>query len=179
MKKAKPERIRRRSSQSDFSRAVTSCLEVPIMFVNASCVDDVDFIVAVDESISWSMAAYDDSLLSFLRRGRYEKLTRFDGLESGLFAGEKSQINDAIAGSLGDAKLGTYKTIIEAIHPDQFKVEKSDAIAHYDRTTIKRKYQTLESQYADDPLKAQRSLIKLVNAHLHYMRGLAVALQDD
>jgi len=49
-KKMNPEMIRIRSSQSDFSSAVMSCLEVDITLLRASCWRDVERRVAVEES---------------------------------------------------------------------------------------------------------------------------------
>lgn len=50
MKKPKAERMRRRSSQSAFSRAVMSCLEVLMRLLSMSCVVEADCIVAVDDA---------------------------------------------------------------------------------------------------------------------------------
>lgn len=61
------------------------------------------------------MGPYDDPLLSHLRRGQHVQLTKFAGLRSGLFAGEQTQINDAIKSALDNVKLSTFKTITEAI----------------------------------------------------------------
>ena len=49
-KKKNAEMISSRSSQSDFSSAVTSCLDVLMRSVNLSCVEDVDFSEAVEAS---------------------------------------------------------------------------------------------------------------------------------
>lgn len=49
-KKTNPEMIRIRSSQSDFSSAVMSCLEVDITLSRTSCWRDVERRVAVEES---------------------------------------------------------------------------------------------------------------------------------
>ena len=49
-KKTNPEMIRIRSSQSDFSRAVMSCLEVNMTLLRTSCWRDVERRVAVEES---------------------------------------------------------------------------------------------------------------------------------
>lgn len=51
-KKQTAEIMSKRSSQSDFSRAVISCFEVPITASSVSCVAEVDRRVAVDESIA-------------------------------------------------------------------------------------------------------------------------------
>lgn len=50
IKNAKAENINTRSSQSDFSNAVISCFDVPMMPVSVSCVVDVERRVAVEES---------------------------------------------------------------------------------------------------------------------------------
>ena len=49
-KKMNPEMIRIRSSQSDFSSAVMSCLEVCMTLLRVSCWRDVERMVAVEES---------------------------------------------------------------------------------------------------------------------------------
>lgn len=49
-KKTNPEIIRIRSSQSDFSSAVMSCLEVDVTLLRTSCWRDVERRVAVEES---------------------------------------------------------------------------------------------------------------------------------
>jgi len=53
MKKKKPERIRTRSSQSDFSKAVTSCFDVYITLLRVSCCEEVERRVVVESSSSW------------------------------------------------------------------------------------------------------------------------------
>jgi hypothetical protein len=57
-KNANAVRISTRSSQSVFSRAVTSCLEVPRMLVSVSWVEEVERRVAVEESISSALLKY-------------------------------------------------------------------------------------------------------------------------
>ena len=126
------------------------------------------------------MAAYDDTLLSYLRHGHYETLLRFDGLGAGFFAGEKTKVNDAIKEALDNLKLNTFKTITDAISPDRFHVERPTSIAHYDSATITAKYPTLAKQLEISPNKGRLELNKLINAHLHtifsntYHNGVAV-----
>jgi hypothetical protein len=50
-KKTSAEIISTRSSQSDFSSAVTSCLDVPMRLLSVSWVDDVERRDAVDASV--------------------------------------------------------------------------------------------------------------------------------
>jgi len=126
------------------------------------------------------MGAYDDPLLSHLRRGQYPQLMRFEGLEAGLFAGEKAQINDAIQAALNDVKLSTFKRIIDAIDSKRFAVEQPSSIAHYDSPTITTKYPVLAEEMVKDANKGRLALNNLILAHLHtiwqnvFSSGIAV-----
>ncbi|EXJ95299.1 hypothetical protein A1O1_00419 [Capronia coronata CBS 617.96] len=126
------------------------------------------------------MAAYDDLLLAHLRRGQYPNLIKFEGLGSGLFAGEQIQINDAIKSALDSVKLSTFTTVVEAIDSERFKVEQPTSIAHYDSQTITSKYPILAELIVQDPLKGRLSLNQLIIAHLHtiwqnsFSTGIAV-----
>jgi hypothetical protein len=126
------------------------------------------------------MGSYDDLLLSHLRRGQFELLTRFEGIGAGLFAGEQSQINDALGEALNDARLSSYKNIVEAINSERFKVEQPTSVAHYDSQTIESKYPTISKLMIDDPTKGRKELNTLINAHLHtiwqntFSTGIAV-----
>ncbi|KIX06360.1 uncharacterized protein Z518_04336 [Rhinocladiella mackenziei CBS 650.93] len=113
------------------------------------------------------MGAYDDPLLSHLRRGQYTHLTKFEGLGSGLFAGEQSQVNDAIKAALDSVKLSSFKSIVDAIDSERFKTEKPTSIAHYDSQTITHKYPVLAEQLVQDPNKGRLFLNQLITAHLH------------
>ncbi|KAL9623706.1 MAG: hypothetical protein Q9160_001936 [Pyrenula sp. 1 TL-2023] len=113
------------------------------------------------------MAQYDDPLLSFLRRGQYPQLVRFDGLGAGLFAGEKNEINEAIKDALHDKKLKESKTALDVIRPEKFRVEKPTSIAHYDSNTITNKYKPVAEKLVASPNEGRLALIDLINAHLH------------
>ena len=126
------------------------------------------------------MASDEDHLLSHLRRGQFAQLTRFQGLDSGLFAGEKSQIEDVIKLTLNDVKLSSYKRISDAIHSEFFKVEQQTSLAYYDPETITAKYPVLAELMIKDQTKGRRSLLDLMQAHLHviwqntFSTGIAV-----
>ncbi|EXJ65613.1 uncharacterized protein A1O5_11140 [Cladophialophora psammophila CBS 110553] len=115
------------------------------------------------------MGPVDDALLSHLRRGQYPQLTKFKGLGSGLFAGEKTQIEDAIKSALDNVKLSSFKTITDAIDSERFEVEQPTSIAYYDSKTIASKYPVLAEVIAKDEKKGRRSLNQLMIAHLHVM----------
>ncbi|EXJ89384.1 hypothetical protein A1O3_02451 [Capronia epimyces CBS 606.96] len=126
------------------------------------------------------MGAYDDLLLAHLRRGQYPHLTKFEGLGSGLFAGERTQINDAIQSALGNIKLSTFKSITDAIDSERFKVEQPTSVAHYDSQTITSKYPVLAELIVQDPHKGRLALNQLMITHLHtiwqnsFSTGIAV-----
>ncbi|CAK7202317.1 hypothetical protein SEUCBS139899_005039 [Sporothrix eucalyptigena] len=63
------------------------------------------------------MGPRDDPLLSFLRRGEYPTLTRWEGLSDGLFAGSKEEISTAIKLVLSNPTLVNAETFLEAIPP--------------------------------------------------------------
>jgi len=126
------------------------------------------------------MGSYDDLLLSHLRRGEYEQLTRYEGLGSGLFAGQKEQINAALKDALSNVKLGTFKSVYEAINADHFKLEQPTSIAHYDTPTIESKYPALAKELVNNPVQGRMALNNLIIAHLHttwqntFSSGIAV-----
>ncbi|CAK7222773.1 hypothetical protein SBRCBS47491_004976 [Sporothrix bragantina] len=63
------------------------------------------------------MGPRDDPLLSFLRRGEYPTLTRWEGLSDGLFAGSKIEISNAIKIVLANPTIVNAETFLEAIPP--------------------------------------------------------------
>jgi hypothetical protein len=126
------------------------------------------------------MGPSDDSLLSYLRRGQYPALTRFEDLGAGLFAAEKAHIDDAIKEGLNDLKLKPAKTILEVIHPERFKTEQTGAIAQYDSATVKSKYPALAEKLMASADEGRLALNELINSHLHstwqnvFSTGIAV-----
>lgn len=113
------------------------------------------------------MAAYDDPLLVHLRRGHFAQLTRFDGLGSGLFAGDKTQIDAAIQDTLKDARLSTFQTISDAIKDSFFRVEQPSSLAYYDTTTLNKRYPQIAGEISRDPNKGRHELNRLIISHLH------------
>ena len=132
------------------------------------------------------MAPRDDHDLSFLRRGQYPKLTRYESLTTGLFVGSTAEINAAIQSVLNakDAQLSEHKVFYEAlkaIDPDSFSLEPSPTgIAFYERMTLQSKYPSLAEELTENELQGLQSLQSLVTSHLHgtflesYPSGLAV-----
>lgn len=61
------------------------------------------------------MAAYDNKLLSFLRKSTYPQLTKYKGLQNALFCGEKKEIDDALTAVI--AKPEDLKTRMSLSRP--------------------------------------------------------------
>lgn len=126
------------------------------------------------------MGPSDDPLLSYLRRGQYPELTRLEGLGAGLFAAEKTHINDAIQECLSSPKLKSAKTILEVLNPERLKTEQAGAIAHYDSATITSKYPALAEKIVATPDEGRLALDTMINSHLHttwqniFNEGIAV-----
>ncbi|KAI1400422.1 hypothetical protein F4819DRAFT_461497 [Hypoxylon fuscum] len=127
------------------------------------------------------MAAHEDALLSFLRRGEYPGLTRWEGLDNALFAGPKAQIGEAIVQALHNPKLKSSKDFIAAVTSDTFQVDPShDSLAFYNTKTIETTYKKVAEEMSANRDKGLKSLNLLINFHLHntwqdvFNNGIAV-----
>ncbi|KAI1781185.1 hypothetical protein F4818DRAFT_32089 [Hypoxylon cercidicola] len=127
------------------------------------------------------MAAHEDPMLSFLRRGEYPGLTRWEGLDNALFAGPKIQIADAITQALRTPQKKAAKEFIAAVTGDTFRVDPSrDSLAFYDTTTIEKNYPKVAEEMTASREKGLKSLNLLINFHLHntwqdaFSNGIAV-----
>lgn len=129
------------------------------------------------------MGSYDDPLLSFMRRGEYPKLTRYGGLDNGLFVGSKVQIDAAIKAALSDSDVGKKKSIFDAIPSKFFTTDKDhDSIAFYSSATVKSRYSKVQAKLKDEATIAEglADLAQVINSHLHttwqnsFSSGIAV-----
>lgn len=113
------------------------------------------------------MGAYDDPILTYLRRAQFAQLTRFEGLRGGMFAGTKEQIDLAIKETLKDMRLSTYTSITEAVNKDLFHIEQPSGLAYYDTETLTKKYSAIADAILKDPNKGRQELNRLMISHLH------------
>ncbi|MCJ1259337.1 hypothetical protein MMC24_007174 [Lignoscripta atroalba] len=128
------------------------------------------------------MGPRDDHLISYLRRGQYPRLTRYENLGNGLFSGDQTSIEAAISVTLSSGNLETAKTFLEAIaDPDIFSVDPKPAgIAFYDSSTITSSYKAVADAILTKQSSGLRSLAELITSHLHttflntYTSGLAI-----
>ena len=119
------------------------------------------------ETLLFPMGEHNDPLLSFLRRGEYPVLTRFDNLGRGLFAGSKVDITAAIKQALSNPELKNAKDFIGAVEPDTFEIDpKHDSLAYYSKATVKDKYAKIADEINDGGAKGLVTLNKLILAHL-------------
>lgn len=129
------------------------------------------------------MAAYDDPLLSFLRRGEYPELIRYEGLDNGLFVGSHDDIDAALKEALRSSAIKRVKFINEALPDDMMKVDpQHDGIAFYSNRTITEKYEAIQVKLLDPKTIGDglAMLPALINSHLHltwqniFARGISV-----
>ena len=115
------------------------------------------------------MGPYDDKLLSFLRRGEYPALTRYDGLDNGLFIGTRDEVDKVIKAVLANPDVKTAKSFISAIPADTFKVDKDHgSIAFYSTANLKSKYTMLREKFESGATAEALALLpQLINSHLH------------
>lgn len=129
------------------------------------------------------MAPHNDPLLTYLRRGDYPELTRYEGLQSGLFTGGKDAINKAIQSSLDRQQPLTGSALIDVVPEDMFKIDpQHDGIAFYNTVTIVKKYKVIADQLMlkDGRAAGLKALAQLITSHLHvtwqntFTSGIAV-----
>lgn len=116
------------------------------------------------------MAAYDDPMLSFLRRGEYPYLSAYQGLDNGFYVGPKLEIDAALKEMLSSKTLKYAKSFDEAIPEDTLRVEQQpEAIAYYSTNNLKDKYPPIREKLQDASTipDAMAMLPPLINSHLH------------
>ena len=115
------------------------------------------------------MGFYDDHLLSYLRRGQYPQLTRYESLGSGIYSGDQNSVDLAIANVLRSRKLQTAKSIVEATSdPDMFAVDpKPSDIAFYDPAALTNLYKPVADALLANQAQGLTFLSNLISAHLH------------
>ncbi|OTA33094.1 hypothetical protein BTJ68_06384 [Hortaea werneckii EXF-2000] len=129
------------------------------------------------------MAEHEDALLTFLRRGEYPTLTRYEGLENGLFVGGKEDIQKAIKAAIDAPTIKSMKSIIDATPDGTFEIDsKHSGVAFYSASAIRSLYPVI-SQKLDDQDTVPEGLAMLpplINSHLHmtwqntFSSGIAV-----
>ncbi|KAF2478998.1 hypothetical protein BDY17DRAFT_313604 [Neohortaea acidophila] len=129
------------------------------------------------------MAHYEEPLLHFLRAGEYSQMTRYDGLEGGLYVGTKEQVEQVLEMALRSTLITTAQFMYQLTPEDTFHIEPNhDGVAFYSSKTIKTLYKSIDSQltFADTRGDGLTMLPALINSHLHltwqnsFPKGIAV-----
>ncbi|KAK5119313.1 hypothetical protein LTR85_007669 [Meristemomyces frigidus] len=129
------------------------------------------------------MAAHDDPLLTFLRRGEYPALVRYEGLDNGLFVGGKEEIDKALKAAVNNPAVKRVKSMVEAVPSGTFEVDPAhDGVAFYSTATITAKYISIKEKLEDPETigDGMAMLPPLINSHLHmtwqntFTSGIAV-----
>lgn len=114
------------------------------------------------------MGSYDDHYLSYLRRGDYPRLTRYEGLGGGLYSGSKTDINNAIKQALKSPLVKTSINFLETMELNVFSVEpKPNSLAYYDSNTLGELYKPIFDTLSNDKPAGLQDLAHLITSHLH------------
>ncbi len=114
------------------------------------------------------MGPRDDALLSFLRRGEYPELTRYEGLGGGLYSGSKEPIRRALMASLASERMTKSKSITDQFPLKTFRVDpKPSSIAFYEGNVLADTYKSVSAKLADNKPAGLQWLAELISSHLH------------
>lgn len=131
------------------------------------------------------MGAQDDVLLSYLRRGEFPSLTRWKGLDEGLFVGPKADVHAIIKLVMSSSNLGSAQSVLAAIQNDKttnpFSVDEApESLAFYSSRVINTQYPKLGDAITTSRSTGLKSLNQLIISHLHltwqniFSKGIAV-----
>ncbi|AEO71067.1 uncharacterized protein THITE_2123053 [Thermothielavioides terrestris NRRL 8126] len=118
------------------------------------------------------MGPHDDPLLTFLRRGEFPKLTRFNRLQSGLFIGPKNEVSAVIKAAIASPRIDQAEEVLDAVEFDKkespFAVDDAPkALAYYSLRDLAAFYIKVSKTMLSSPAAGLRSLTQLVTSHLH------------
>lgn len=127
------------------------------------------------------MAPFDDHFLSFLRKGQYPHLTRFEGMRNALLVGDQKSIESAILQISSHNSTSTATSLIEVLSKDTLLVgDEINSIAFYDRKDLSNKYKAVADELIDSEATGLALLAQLINAHLQttwqssFPKGIAI-----
>ncbi len=114
------------------------------------------------------MGSRDEHTLSYLRRGEYTSLTRYEGFDGGLYSGKKTDINSAIKEALSSPQIKDVKSLVDLVSRETVSVESKPAeLAFYDAKTNAEHYKPITASLGENQAKGLLSLAELINSHLH------------
>ncbi|KAK0612831.1 hypothetical protein B0T17DRAFT_385449 [Bombardia bombarda] len=135
----------------------------------------------------YPMGAYDDPLLTYLRRGLFPRLTRWKDLDDGLFAGAKPDISAAIKQAMASPNLKAVNDMLAASLADKdanspfFVDAVPHALAYYSTREVATNYAKVGNAITgSSPSVGLTQLNQLITSHLHltwqnlFSSGIAV-----
>lgn len=139
--------------------------------------------------LAFPMGAHDDALLTYLRRGEHQGLTRWESFDDGLFAGSKQDVAAAIKLALGSSKMKQAKDFLSTLPTKEeeeddktlFWVDKTPkSLAYYNSEILSKKYDKVALAITSNRAKGLDQLNQLIASHLHltwqnnFSKGIAV-----
>ncbi|KAM3076162.1 hypothetical protein ACMFMG_006326 [Clarireedia jacksonii] len=131
--------------------------------------------------LTFPMGPYEDDLLSYLRRGDYPQLTRYEKLGDGIFSGSKSDITAAVKAALDNPHVKEAKDFISAVPAKTFKIDGLHAsLAFYNTKIMEEKYPRISRAMDTNKAQGLQLLNQLITSHLHgtwqniFTKGISV-----
>ncbi|EQL01389.1 hypothetical protein OCS_02902 [Ophiocordyceps sinensis CO18] len=113
-------------------------------------------------------AADEDPMLSFLRRGEFPHLVRWQGLGDALLVGQQDDVGAAIHQAMHPANLRVLETGMADLPGGLIEIDKTAApLASYAQGVVDKKYPKVALDFRIGRARGLRSLNKLMTAHLH------------
>ncbi|KAK4122543.1 hypothetical protein N657DRAFT_598109 [Parathielavia appendiculata] len=118
------------------------------------------------------MGPHDDPLLTYLRRGEFPKLTRFTGLDDGLFVGSKGEVAAVVKAAMASPEMKAAADVVAAVQSpkkeDPFTVDDAPkSLAYYSARQIEKLYPQVGDALTASQSAGLKSLAQLISSHLH------------
>ncbi|KAL2135799.1 hypothetical protein VTI74DRAFT_6865 [Chaetomium olivicolor] len=118
------------------------------------------------------MGPYHDPLLTFLRRGEFPRLTKFKGLDDGLFVGSKGEVAAVVKAVMESPSIKTAESLVVAVDSskkeDPFALDDTPkSLAYYSAARIEKLYAKVGEAITSSRALGLKSLTQLMVSHLH------------
>ena len=127
------------------------------------------------------MTRFNDHFMSFLRRGEYPQLSRYEGLRDAFFIGDKKSIENAILQVALAANTSAANSMADLLSTDELSVaEGVNSVAFYDRKDLSANYKDVADVLTGSEAAGLALLAELINAHIHmtwqnsFSKGIAI-----
>ncbi|KAI9757480.1 MAG: hypothetical protein M1815_001007 [Lichina confinis] len=124
------------------------------------------------------MAAFDNPLLSYLRKGDYQALTVYDDVRNGLICGGKEAVTAGLRTALLSIDLNRTTSPFDDV--SKHDAVHQDGVALYDAAILKKHYKPVLEKLQESEADGLRALGQLITSHLQitfqsvFSKGIAV-----